>query len=54
MMKNLFEAASCQKMCMLMPGAEHVMSVCVDPERYWAKVDTFLGTVAPALTVCKD
>jgi fermentation-respiration switch protein FrsA (DUF1100 family) len=54
MMKNLFEAASCQKMSMLMPGAEHVMSVCVDPERYWAKVDTFLGTVAPALTVCKD
>jgi LSD1 subclass zinc finger protein len=53
MMKNLFEAASCRKMCMLMPGAEHVMSVCVDPERYWAKVDTFLQTVSPDLSAVK-
>ena len=52
MMKRLFEAAACPKMCMLMPGAEHVMSVCVDPERYWAKVDTFLGTVDPELIKC--
>ena len=54
MMKNLFEAASCQKMSMLMPGAEHVMSVCVDPERYWAKVDTFLQTVEPSLALFKS
>ena len=53
MMKRLFEAAACPKMCMLMPGAEHVMSVCVDPERYWAKVDTFLQTVSPDLAVVK-
>ena len=29
------------------------MSVCVDPERYWAKVDTFLQTVSPDLAVVK-
>lgn len=49
MMKRLFEAASCEKMCLLVPGAEHVMSVVVDPEGYWNKVDTFLKSVSPDL-----
>ncbi len=49
MMIKLFEAASCKKMCMLVPGAEHVMSVVVDPEGYWNKVHTFLESVDPAI-----
>ena len=51
MMNTLFEAAVCEKMCMLVPGAAHVMSVVVDPEGYWNKVDSFLSLVDPALTV---
>ena len=38
-------------MCMLVPGVAHVMSVVVDPEGYWNKVDSFLSLVDPALTV---
>ena len=49
MMDKLFEAASCEKMSMLVPGAEHVKSVVVDPEGYWKKVDRFLAQVDPAL-----
>ena len=49
MMKKLFAAAACKKMCLLVKGAKHVESVVVDPEGYWAKVDSFLATVAPEL-----
>ena len=49
MMYKLFEAASCEKMCMIVPGADHVMSVVKDPEGYWAKVEMFLRNVDPAL-----
>ena len=49
MMHKLFEAASCEKMCMVVPGADHVKSVVVDPEGYWAKVEMFLRNVDPAL-----
>lgn len=51
MMNKLFEAAACEKMSMLVPGAEHVMSVVADPEGYWNKVDCFLHQVDPALVV---
>ena len=49
MMNKLFEAASCEKMCMVVPGADHVKSVVVDPEGYWAKVEMFLRNVDPAI-----
>ena len=49
MMDKLFEAAACEKMSMLVPGAEHVMSVVADPEGYWNKVDCFLHQVDPKL-----
>ncbi len=49
MMTKLFEAASCEKMCMTVPGAGHVKSVTVDPEKYWAKIESFLQLVDPAL-----
>ena len=49
MMNKLFESASCEKMSMLVPGAEHVMSVVADPEGYWNKVDCFLHQVDPKL-----
>ena len=51
MMDKLFEAASCEKMSMLVPGAEHVKSVVVDPEGYWNKVEDFLRQVDPELVV---
>ena len=54
MMVRLFEAASCEKMCMMVPGAEHVMSVVADPAGYWVKVDNFLEKVDPALIVRKS
>lgn len=50
MMHKLFDAASCEKMCMVVPGAEHVKSVVADPEKYWAKVENFLQLVDPAIT----
>lgn len=53
MMTRLFEAANCEKMCMMVPGAEHVMSVVADPEGYWKKVDTFIEKVDPSLAVRK-
>ena len=49
MMTKLFEAASCEKMCMLVPKAEHVKSVVQDPEGYWAKIESFLNLVDPQL-----
>ena len=49
MMHKLFEAASCEKMCMLVPKAEHVKSVVEDPEGYWDKVDSFLKLVDPVI-----
>ena len=49
MMKKLFEAAACKKMSLLVKGAGHVQSVVVDPEGYWAKVDSFLEKAAPEL-----
>ena len=49
MMNKLFEAASCEKMCMLVRGAEHVQSAVVDPEGYWDKVESFLRLVDPVI-----
>ena len=49
MMNRLFEAASCEKMCMVVPKAAHVQSVVVDPEGYWDKVYSFLKLVDPAI-----
>ena len=54
MMRKLFAAAACKKMCLLVKGAGHVESVVVDPEGYWAKVDSFLATVAPELAEKSD
>lgn len=53
MMKKLFAAAACEKMYLIVKGAEHVKSVVVDPEGYWSKVDSFLHTVAPELAEIK-
>ena len=49
MMNKLFEAASCEKMCMLVRGAEHVQSAVVDPEGYWDKVESFFRLVDPVI-----
>ena len=49
MMTKLFESAACEKMCMMVPKAEHVKSVVVDPEGYWDKVESFLRLVDPEL-----
>ncbi len=46
MMHKLFEAASCEKMCMVVPGADHVMSVRnVDPALVERKVISEEGHV---------
>ena len=42
MMPVLFKAAACPKAFLWIPEATHVMSVCVDPETYWSKVERFL------------
>ena len=42
MMPALFKAAACPKAFLWIPEAGHVMSVCVDPETYWSKVEKFL------------
>ena len=42
MMPVLYEAASCPKAFLWIPGADHVGSVLVDPETYWAKIERFL------------
>lgn len=49
MMHKLFEAASCEKMCMVVHGAKHVHSAIVDPKGYWAKIESFLKLVDPAI-----
>ena len=42
MMPVLFRAASCPKAFQWFPEAEHVQSVNVDPETYWARIERFL------------
>ena len=42
MMPELYKAASCPKAFQWIPEADHVQSVNVDPETYWAKVERFL------------
>lgn len=50
MMPALYRAASCPKAFLWIPEAEHVQSVNVDPETYWAKVERFLHARGVALT----
>ena len=49
MMPPLYRAAACPKAFLWIPGAEHVQSVNVDPEAYWAKVEKFLHARGLAL-----
>ena len=42
MMPALYKAASCPKAFQWIPEAEHVQSVNVDPETYWARIERFL------------
>lgn len=42
MMPALYKAASCPKAFLWIPEADHVHSVTVDPETYWARVERFL------------
>ena len=42
MMPALYKAASCEKAFLWIPEADHVQSVNVDPETYWARVERFL------------
>lgn len=42
MMPQLYKAASCPKAFLWIPDAEHVQSVNIDPETYWARVERFL------------
>lgn len=44
MMGKLFQAAHCPKSFLWVPGAEHAVSVGVEPDLYWTSVDTFLDT----------
>ncbi len=37
-----FVPSECPKAFLWIPEATHVMSVCVDPETYWSKVERFL------------
>ncbi len=47
MMPRLFEAASCKKDFLWIPGARHVQSVVMQPEVYWKKVESFLDDISP-------
>ena len=42
MMPALYKAAACKKAFQWIPEADHVQSVIVDPETYWARVERFL------------
>ena len=47
MMPRLFEAASCRKDFLWVPGAGHVDSVVKHPKRYWRKIENFLDSISP-------
>lgn len=47
MMPRLFEAASCRKDFLWIPGAGHVESVVKHPHRYWKKIEHFLNGISP-------
>ena len=39
----LYEASSCEKGKLVVPGADHRTALTVDPDTYWAAVDAFMG-----------
>lgn len=43
MLEELYQAASCEKEKLVVPGAEHAKAVEVDPALYWETVDRFLS-----------
>ena len=45
MSEDLFQAADGEKYIKIVESADHMQSVVVDPEKYWASVDTFLLNV---------
>ncbi len=49
MMPALYKAASCPKAFQWIPEADHVQSVNVDPETYWARIERFLHAQEIAL-----
>lgn len=44
MLEKLYNAASCEKEMLVVPGAEHAESVDVNPSLYWETVDKFVST----------
>lgn len=44
MLDELYNAASCNKRKLVVPGAGHAKSSSVDPDTYWGTVDEFLKT----------
>ena len=42
MLDVVYNAASCEKEKLVVEGAEHCMSVSVDPDLYWNTVDSFI------------
>lgn len=43
MLEELYQAASCEKEKLAVPGAAHAESAAVAPELYWPAVDAFLA-----------
>ena len=43
MLEELYQAASCEKEKLVVPGAAHAESAAVAPELYWPAVDAFLA-----------
>ncbi len=42
MLQPLYEAATCEKEMLVVPGAGHGQAASVDPDAYWGTIDTFL------------
>lgn len=43
MVKDLYNEAACEKELLVVPGAEHALSVEVNPDLYWTSVDAFVS-----------
>lgn len=48
MVQPLYDAATCPKELLVVPGAGHVESAEVDPEAYWGTITDFLAEYLPA------
>ena len=44
MCAQLYEAAACDKRYTLILGADHALGGYIDPDKYWGKIDDFIGT----------